>query len=487
MASQRVHPQDRGLSRAALAARIGDRTLAEITSGTVVVIPSITTSEAELRRTPAAEHLEERLLFTLLLLRHPEVRVVYLTALPVDPAIVDYYLRFVPAAVSARERLELVALDEPGPRALTFKLLDRPDVLAQVRELAGQPEQAHLLCYKVTPAEHRVADRLGIPLDGPGEQLLAVGTKSGSRRAAQRAGIPVPDGEEELWSGPEVEAALARLRARRPQLRSALVKLNDGFAGRGNVVVGLDQPLAPLAAIRATFAEEGESWAPYLDGIADEGAVVEAFVERRGLVSSCAQMRIAPSGAVQVVSIYDIALSGGHGQQYSGCRYPADPRHHDVLLVAARRLGGLLASEGVNGWFGIDFVVDPRDPHGCCLLNEVNLRMGGGTHPYWMTLLASGGEHDPASGALRVRGRPIAYVATDDVCSARLLGATPAEVIRRVDCAGLAFDAAYGSGVTLQFLGAVPGWGMTGVTCIAETPAEAEELRCEAVAAITAR
>lgn len=487
MARQRVHPQDGGLIRAALAARIGDRTLAEIDAGTIVVVPSITTSDAELRRTPAAEHLEERLLFTLLLLRSPEVRIVYLTALPVAPAIVDYYLRFVPDPAAARERLHLIALDMPGPRALTAKLLARPDAIERVRALAAPAVEAHLLCYKVTPAEHALAAALGMPLDGPAVGQLGVGTKSGSRRAARRAGVAIPDGEEDLWSGAEVEAALGRLHDRRPSARSALVKLNDGFAGRGNVLVGLDQRLSPLAATSATFAGEGEGWPQYLEGIAAEGAVVEEFVERPGLVSSCAQMRIAPSGAVQVVSIYDIELAGGHGQQYAGCRYPAGASHRQVLHDRAVRMARQLAREGVSGWFGLDFIVDPAAPERTCQLNEVNLRMGGGTHPYWMAVLASGGVHDPLTGELRAGGRPLAYVATDDVCSPRLLGRTAAEVVARVDRAGLAFDAGRASGVTLQFLGAVPSWGMTGMTCIAGTPQEAEELRREAVAAVTGR
>jgi len=69
-----------------------------------VVLPSPTFAVAELRKITGIQFYEERLLFTTLLLRRPELRMVYLTSLPVDEAIVEYYLRFVPDAAGTKRR-----------------------------------------------------------------------------------------------------------------------------------------------------------------------------------------------------------------------------------------------------------------------------------------------------------------------------------------------------------------------------------------------
>ena len=79
------------------------------------------------------------------------------------------------------------------------------------------------------------------------------------------------------------------------------------------------------------------------------------------------------------------------------------------------------------------------------------------------------------------------YLATDNLKSARLVGRTPAEVIATVDTSGLAFDPATGIGVTLHLLGALPGAGKMGVTCIAETTEQADQMYQDVLVALDAR
>ena len=473
--------------RAALAEMLGERTLAEICGATIVVIPSVTTTDAELRRTPGAQCLEERLLFTLLLLRRFDVRIVYVTAVALDPDVIEYYLQLANAGASARDRLHLVSLDTPGARALTYKLLEHPDALARIRELAGPPDQAYLLCYKVTQAEHALSAALGVPLEGPAPVHLGLDSKTTARRLARRCGVPIPAGEEGLSSVSEVEQSLARLRARRVDATAAMIKLNNGFAGRGNAIVALDQRLSPLAESAVEFISIDETWDSFAAKLCDCGAVVEEFIDRTALVSSCAQMRIAPTGAVHVVSIYDMLLAGKRRQVYSGCRYPAGAIHREMIRAAAIRIAERMSADGVFGWFGLDFLIDSSGPRPLCLLNEVNLRMGGGTQPFWMALLASGASYDTQTGTIDVDGVPKAYVATDDIRSQHLVGRDPADVIALVERRGLSFDRGRGSGITLQFLGAVRECGMVGVTCIADTLIEAEELRREVTVAVQER
>jgi hypothetical protein len=137
----------------------------------------------------------------------------------------------------------------------------------------------------------------------------------------------------------------------------------------------------------------------------------------------------------------------------------------------------VLAEEGVFGWFGIDFLMVPSGEGGSwrVFLSEINLRLGGTTHPFWMARLATGATYDQDTGYLVAGGTVKHYVASDNLKSARLRGRSPAEVIDAVDAAGLAFDPKTGTGTTLHLLGPLRPYGKMGVTSIADDPAEAED------------
>ena len=59
---------------------------------TIVVIPSLTLDQEVLASVEGSLHYEERLLCLLMLLRMPRAHVIYVSSVPIDPIIVDYYL-----------------------------------------------------------------------------------------------------------------------------------------------------------------------------------------------------------------------------------------------------------------------------------------------------------------------------------------------------------------------------------------------------------
>jgi hypothetical protein len=452
------------------------RVLSNLEHGTIVVLPSATFPESELRKIVAIQHYEERLLCTMLLLADPDVRLVYITSLPVDDAIVDYYLRFLPDPDDARRRLHFVVVGEDSGRALTAKVLDAPHVIERVRALVDDAESAYVLPFNVTDLESRFAQVTGLPLFGAAPELARLGNKTESRRAARKAGVDVLDGMEDLRSVPELEAAIEGLRGRRPAAPAAVVKLNDGFSGQGHAIVEL-AGFSSLESADITFIADEESWPSYSAKVESGGAVVEELVRVPGVVSPSVQLRIKPGGAVEVVSNHDQILGGYHDQVYLGCRFPARAEYRLDIQERAWRVGEVLAADGVIGTFGIDFVLVPDAAGGYAInLSEINLRMGGTTHPFWMARLVTGGVYDPSTGQLVADGRPKCYVASDNLKSAALVGRTPADVIAMVDDAGLGFDQTRGTGATLHLLGAVPGFGKMGVTCIADSPEEANAL-----------
>jgi PGM1 C-terminal domain/Pre ATP-grasp domain/ATP-grasp domain len=457
----------------------------DLDAGTVVVLPSLSFPEAELRKIVGIGYYEERLLFLLLLLRRPRVRIVYLTSMPVEEAVVQYYLSFLPDPVGARERLHMLAVGDPAPRALTAKLLDRPDLLDRIRELAGGPDQAFVQPFNVTRQEQELAERLGLPLYGPPAALASLGSKTGSRRVARLAGVPVLDGAEDLRSVAAVEAAARRLRRRAVPPEAVVVKLNDGFSGQGNAVVPLAALDGSLLDSPAVFCAEEESWPSFAAKIAEGGAVVEELLAAPGMVSPSVQLRILPGGLPLVLSTHSQVLGGPNRQVYLGCRFPADPAYRTEIRAAAERVARVLAAQGVIGYFGVDFFVVPEGARQRVYLAEINLRVGGTTHPFGMAALATEGSYDAASGHLVAAGGAKSYLATDNLKSARLAGRAPAEVIDEVARRGLAYDHRHRTGATLHLLGALREHGKMGVTCIGDTPEHAELIYREVAGALT--
>jgi len=429
-----------------------------------------------MRKIVGIEHYEERLLYLTLYLGDPGLRIVYPTSVPLEPAVVDYYLGFLDDPADARRRLHLVPLGDPEPIALSAKLVRHPDALREIATWADDAEHAHMLPFMVTSFERQVADTLDLPLFGPHPDLAALGSKSGSRQVAARAGVEILEGVEDLWSLEAVESAVAGLQRRPGGVDAVVVKLNHGFSGQGNAIVSLDGAHTPLEAARTTFCALEESWPSFSGKVAAEGAIVEELLRHPRLASPSVQLRVEATGEVEVVSTHDQVLARPDDQVYLGCRFPADARYRAAIVEAGRRVAEVLASDGVIGHFGIDFLVTLDDSGPRVYLSEINLRMGGTTHPFGMARMVTGGTYDPDSDQLLCEDGPRCYVATDNLKSENLMGRSPTWAIETLDKAGLAYNPSSRTGATLHLLGALSKYGKGGVTCIGRSAEEAGDL-----------
>ena len=63
----------------------------------------------------------------------------------------------------------------------------------------------------------------------------------------------------------------------------------------------------------------------YLAALAVQGGIVEERIEGEDFRSPSAQLRISPSGQVDILSTHDQVLGGPNGQTYFGCRFPPIP------------------------------------------------------------------------------------------------------------------------------------------------------------------
>ncbi len=474
-----------------LPALMADRTAPR----TVVVIPSLSMDQEVLARIEGGHHYEERMLCLLLLLRLPRTRLVYVTSAPVPEAIIDYYLNLLPGipAGHARRRLTMVSCDDTSPGALSAKLLARPRLLARLKAAIGDTRDAHMSCFAVTDLERRLALALDLPIYGCDPALLGFGTKSGSRRLLRAAGVPVPDGAEDLADMDAVAEALAALRGRSPALARAVVKLNEGFSGEGNAVfrfegapagAALDRWVrARLATLR--FEARGMTLEAYAAKFREMGGIVEAFIEGGEKRSPSVQLRVGVDGRLAPVSTHDQLLGGPGGQVFLGCRFPADPDYAPDIQALGLQAGALLAREGVLGRFAIDFVSVREKGRWRHHAIEVNLRKGGTTHPFLMLQFLTDGRYEPETCQfLTPQGRPACYVASDNVESPAYRGLLPDDLIDIAVLNELHYHGGRAEGVVFHLIGALPEHGKLGLMAIGETAARADALFRETVAVL---
>lgn len=447
---------------------------------TIVVIPSLSLSEAELSKLEGVLHYEERMLCLLLLLRMPRTRVIYVTSMPVGETVIQYHLDLIAEAGDARQRLYMLSLDDPSLRPLSAKLLDRPDALTRIRTAIEDPASAHLTCFAATATERSLAVTLGIPMYAADPDLWHLGTKSEGRRVFRQAQVRVPEGVEDVRMVDDVIAGLATLADR--DVRRAVVKLNEGFSGEGNAVIDLTGPPGADPRIwlpdhlprRLEFEAASEHWDSFRGKLAAMGGIVEAFVDGEVVTSPSVQCRIDPTGTVSIVSTHDQVLGGRYNQVYLGCRFPADPAYRRIITDAARRVADVLARRGVIARFGVDFLAVRSDDGWVVYGLEINLRKGGTTLPFLMLDYLTRGRYDPEFGEYRVGDNARSYHASDNVKNPMYVGMTAAEA--RSAIGGLAFRPEERTGVVMHLLGALPEHGKLGLTAIAEHDAAAAEM-----------
>ena len=466
-------------------------------SQTMVVVPSLS-FEFEVPAT-VLQAYEERLLFLLLLLRKPRARIVYVTSQPVQREILDYYLGLLPGVVvtHARKRLHTLAIHDGASRPLTSKLLERPRLIEQIKQLVGDPTIAHLVPFNTTDAERELAIRLGIPMYGADPRFAVFGTKSGGRRLFAEEGVSHPLGIEGLRTMPEIVAAVAKLRKDRPGIRHVLTKLNEGVSGMGNATVDLSglpaagdagEPGAIESRLRSLKLEAGGTVDHYFDGFAKNGGVVEERISGKEFRSPSVQLRVTPLGEVELLSTHDQMLGGPTGQSYLGCDFPADEGYAVEISREARKIGKRLAKEGVLGRFALDFVV-AREPGEAWRVYaiEINLRKGGTTHPYLTLEFLTDGHYDAETGTFHTkRGAEKHYVASDHVESEDYRALSVEDLFDVLVRDQLHFSQTTQTGVVLHMLSTVTEIGRFGLTAVGDTRDEARALYTRAIAAFDA-
>ena len=459
---------------------------------TVVVVPSMSLDPEELTKLKGAQHYEERMLFLLILLSSPKTRVIFVTSEPIHPFIIDYYLQLLPGIPfsHARARLELFAVYDTSPKSLTQKILDRPTLLRRIRKAIGNDPNSHLTVFNVTEAEKSLSVALGIPLLGPDPKHLAYGTKSGCRKLFRQAGIPVSEGFEDLKNEADILEAIYKLKKKRPGMKKAVIKINDGFSGDGNAILQLGaisdwskkpaclKQLKEKIKTQARFQAPGMNWEGYVRKFEQMEGIVEEFIEGDNKPSPSVQLRITPLGEAQIISTHDQVLGGPDGQVFVGCTFPAEREYQDELHEAGLKVGEHLARAGVVGRLAVDFLCTPKEGGGWDLWAvEINLRAGGTTHPFRTLQFLTGGRYNHETGLFEAgHMNPKFYFASDNLESEKYKGLLPEDLIDITTFNGLHYNSSSNTGVVFHMIGALSQFGKLGVTCVGDSPEEAHGL-----------
>jgi len=134
----------------------------------ILVVPSVSVDQRELKKIEGFLHYEERLLFSLIRLRNPRTRLIYITAQPLSPIVIEYYLQLLPGIPfsHARDRLLLLSTYDGSLKPLTQKILERPRLIERIRQ-ALRPQKSYMVCYNSTQLEQELSVQLDIPLLAP--------------------------------------------------------------------------------------------------------------------------------------------------------------------------------------------------------------------------------------------------------------------------------------------------------------------------------
>jgi hypothetical protein len=178
-------------------------------------------------------------------------------------------------------------------------------------------------------------------------------------------------------------------------------------------------------------------------------------------------------------STHDQILGGPSGQVYQGCSFPAHEDYRMAIQYRSVLIGQVLARKGVVSRFGVDFLAyrdTPEDPWQLTAL-EINLRVLGTTHPFLALQFLTGGTLAHDTGMfVSLSGRPKYYMATDNLRAATYRGVLPEDLIDIVTDNGLHYSHRTESGVLFHLIGALSEYGKLGLTVIANSPEEVQDL-----------
>ena len=158
--------------------------------------------------------------------------------------------------------------------------------------------------------------------------------------------------------------------------------------------------------------------------------------------------------------------------------FPSSDSYRLKVQEYTKKVGEVLASKGVIDHFSVDFVAyQTQEGEWELSAIEINLRQGGTTHPMMTLKLLTDGDYDEEEGHfVSIRGQRKFYVASDNICGEDLKAFVPQDLMETFGGTELHFNADTEKGCVFHLLGALSKYGKVGVTCIGDSPEEAQSI-----------
>ena len=459
----------------------------------ILVIPSFSIDQKVGKKVVGFLHYEERLLFSLIRLRNPLTRLIYVTAQPLSPIIIDYYLQLLPSIPfsHARERLLLLTTYDSSLKPLTEKILERPRLINKIKHFL-RPNKSYMVCFNSTILEQELSIKLDIPLLASSPELLYWGSKGGSREIFAKCNLLHPDGSQLVYNINDLIREITLLLERKSYLNKVVIKLNEGFSGEGNAVLDVSGISGLFSADLSLEKKEnlvtqiiheakvqglGETWINFCQRIPELGVIVEAFIEGEIKFSPSMQGYITPSGKVQIISTHDQILGGEDGQICLGCRFPAQEDYRLQLQELGLKVGLELAKKGAMERFSVDFLAVKEEKKWLLYAIEINLRKGGTTHPFMTLKFLTNGNYNTDDGLFySPKEKEKYYIASDNLQKPQYHGLLPYDLMDIIAKHHLHFDSSTKTGTVFHLMGALSEFGKIGLTSIGNSWEEAETI-----------